>query len=244
MKIVVLGPYNSGKSTLVNKICRGSSMSIEAPTGTTIALDHGTIDVFGITIYLFGTPGLERFEILRKILTQGADGCIMVIDSVNKASFNEAKKIFDAFRDYFPEDTPVILAANKQDLDDAAKPEEVLAGTGIPQDKIVATLGISAISGENVDRLLNMIVLAVISRYHHLLKAVKAGGTAGVDKIADLLPEEVIKKEILNIMQWLSWRGLVQVNWESSMFSLPKKIKEITDIIEMITEMKTTKDGE
>ncbi|MHA2297501.1 MAG: GTP-binding protein [Candidatus Hodarchaeales archaeon] len=241
MKIVVLGPYNSGKSTLVDKICRGSSMSIEAPTGTTIALDHGTTDVFGITIYLFGTPGLERFEVLRKILSQGADGCIMVIDSVNKASFSEAKKIFKTFNEYFPEETPVILAANKQDLEDSANPEEVLAGTGIPPEKIVATLGISAVTGDNVDRMLNMIVLAVISRYFDLLKAVKEGGDKGVDEVADLIPEEVIKKEILNIMQWLGWRGLVQIDWDESSgarFVLPRRIKEITDIIEMVTDMK------
>jgi len=243
LKLVVLGPYNSGKSTLVNKICRGSSISIEAPTGTTIALDHGTVEVFGITIYLFGTPGLERFEILRKILSQGADGCILIIDSVNKASFTEAKTIFDAFRDYFPEETPVILAANKQDIEDAVKPETVQAETGIPEDKIVGTIGISATTGENVDRMLNMIVLAVISRYFHLLKAIKVGGSEGLDKLGDHIPEEDLKliqqEGLLNTMQWLGWRGLVQINWDSNVFSLPKKIKEITDIMEAVTGLKS-----
>ncbi|MHA2074484.1 MAG: GTPase [Candidatus Hodarchaeales archaeon] len=85
MKIVLLGPYNSGKSTTVQKICDKSAISIDYG-GTTVALDHCKTQIYGVEIFLFGTPGLKRFEVIRKILSKGADGILFIVDSVNVGS--------------------------------------------------------------------------------------------------------------------------------------------------------------
>ena len=73
MKIIITGAFSSGKSTLVQSLAKESAISLDK-SGTTVALDHGTVDVLGIPAFLFGTPGLVRFSILRQILSEGADG--------------------------------------------------------------------------------------------------------------------------------------------------------------------------
>jgi small GTP-binding protein len=83
-KLCVFGPYNAGKSSLIQTLDRNAK-HIEARCreggSTTVALDYGKVRVGGETVYLFGTPGQERFEFVRQILARGMDGAIIVVDS-------------------------------------------------------------------------------------------------------------------------------------------------------------------
>jgi len=83
LKIVVFGSYNAGKSTLIQTL-DPSSRHIEAHANegdTTIALDYGRIDIHALHVYLFGTPGQDRFEFVRQIVARGMDAAILVVDS-------------------------------------------------------------------------------------------------------------------------------------------------------------------
>lgn len=85
LKIVVFGAFGAGKTTLI-KTLDPASRHIEAPcTGgtTTIALDFGKVDVDGRHVYLFGTPGQERFEFAREIIGRGMDGAILLLDATS-----------------------------------------------------------------------------------------------------------------------------------------------------------------
>src|SRR5262245_66319666 len=76
-------------------------------TMTTVALDFGRITVDDSTIlYLFGTPGQDRFAFLWDDLVEGALGAIVMVDT---------RRIEDSFPsvDYFEEmGTPMLLAVN------------------------------------------------------------------------------------------------------------------------------------
>ena len=85
MKIVVTGPYEAGKSQMIHHITNGACINVER-RGTTIAMDHGLANVDGMNVFMFGTPGLLRFRTMRKILSEGADGIIFVVDSVDPES--------------------------------------------------------------------------------------------------------------------------------------------------------------
>ena len=50
---------------------------------TTIALDYGRVQVNGIHIHIFGTPGQERFEFAREIIGRGMDGAILLVDATS-----------------------------------------------------------------------------------------------------------------------------------------------------------------
>ena len=52
-----------------------------------------------------------------EILSEGMLGFIVMIDSTRPETFREARSILETFRAYAP--TPYVVAANKQDMDDA-----------------------------------------------------------------------------------------------------------------------------
>ncbi|MFX0209365.1 MAG: GTP-binding protein, partial [Candidatus Hodarchaeota archaeon] len=210
MKIVLLGPYNSGKSTTVQKICRGSAISIDYG-GTTVALDHCRTQIYGVEIFLFGTPGLQRFEIIRKILSKGADGILFIVDSVNVASFEEAKKLLKEVYDFLP-GVPIVLCANKQDIRGAKSPNEVAnVVLGKNKDKI-SVIGTSATTGDQIEHALGLIVLNAIKQYYDILLAVKKsnGELAEIAKNIQQ-PEEIVYSQL----QFASWRRLIVADWDN-----------------------------
>ena len=78
VKVVVLGNAEAGKSTLIKTLIP-DSINIEYK-GRTIALDFGVIEKNGIRFHIFGTPGQRRFEIVRDVISEGADLFIYVFD--------------------------------------------------------------------------------------------------------------------------------------------------------------------
>lgn len=85
LKLVIFGAFGAGKTTLI-KTLDPQSKHIEAPcTGgtTTIALDFGKIEVDGRQVYLFGTPGQERFEFAREVIGRGMDGAVLLVDATS-----------------------------------------------------------------------------------------------------------------------------------------------------------------
>jgi len=232
MKIVVLGQFNAGKSSLVRAICgEGSSVSIDK-YGTTISLDHGLAIKYNIKLSIFGTPGLERFEILRKILSEGADGVIFLIDSINSMnSGSETKQLYLKLMEQLP-NTPVIIGSNKQDLKEALSPSTVIANLDLPEnDALITFLPLSAKTGNGVNKILSLLVFSVLSRYKGILTAVRIGGKQGLKGIRKALkkpPKD--NKNLHDLIQWLSWRGLVTV--EDQKYKVPEHVKEIIDIFE------------
>ncbi|MEM4674820.1 MAG: GTP-binding protein, partial [Nitrososphaerota archaeon] len=152
-KIVVLGPYNAGKTTLIHALAE-DAVSVER-AGTTVALDHGTLDYKGFFIEFFGTPGQPQFEPILDMMMSGAVGFILVVDSADTSSFVRARELFDKCRGK----APVVVAANKQDLESAIPPGELRSILGIPPS--IPVVGCSAKNRVNtfllVDILLNII---------------------------------------------------------------------------------------
>ncbi|MFX0061328.1 MAG: ATP/GTP-binding protein [Candidatus Hermodarchaeota archaeon] len=231
MKIVVLGPYNSGKSTFIHKICLSSAFSVDK-SGTTVALDHGVVTAFGIAVFLFGTPGLKRFEVVRQILSEGADGAIMVVDAANEVSINEAKSIYAEFLKIFSEQDvpPLLIFANKQDKEEAISPEELLKRLAIPESKVVNTIGGSALTGEGIGHALRLIVIATMNQYKKILEAIDKYGRLGVKEITN--NTKLSEEKTRSMLQWLSWRQLVLADWDSNLFALPPRVREIIEILD------------
>jgi len=91
---------------------------------TTVAMDFGRITVDDeLVLYLFGTPGQKRFDFMWEILSEGMLGFIVMVDSARPETFREARGILQTFRAYAP--TPYVVAANKQDAEDAWEVEDL-----------------------------------------------------------------------------------------------------------------------
>ncbi len=128
-KVLVTGPYNSGKSSFIHALST-RSVSVDR-LGTTIAMDHGHIEHKGFSVDIFGTPGQERFNPILKMLGGEAMGVFLIIDSTNPAEFPRAKEMLALSMTH---GLPYIVVANKQDLPGALKPEEIRERMKIPDN--------------------------------------------------------------------------------------------------------------
>ena len=148
IKIVVLGSYNSGKTTTLENLCQKKA-KIEY-NGTTIALDYGNTMIEGEKIHIFGSPGQERFEFMREILSKGLDGAIVVIDS-SKGISNVDETILKKLN---IKDVPYVLFANKQDISTSIIEHHIIK----PETPIIPTVATSGKGiGDGLLTLLHMI---------------------------------------------------------------------------------------
>jgi len=128
-KILVIGPYNAGKSSFVHSASK-RAVSVER-VGTTIALDHGHVDYAGFSVDLFGSPGQERFDPILELLGGEALGAIVIVDSTDPSSFPRAKEMLKKSRSI---GLPYVIGANKANLKGALKPEAIREKMNLPKD--------------------------------------------------------------------------------------------------------------
>jgi signal recognition particle receptor subunit beta len=140
-KIVVTGPFNSGKTEFIRTISDIPVVSTERKittedrgikAETTVAMDYGRVLLDGDTLYLYGTPGQTRFDFMWEILSGEMDAFIVLADSTDTPSFPEVANLVQLFSGFVS--VPHLVAANKTDLAGAAKLAEVRRGTGVGHD--------------------------------------------------------------------------------------------------------------
>ncbi|MFF5758606.1 ATP/GTP-binding protein [Streptomyces longwoodensis] len=99
VKILVAGPFGVGKTTLIDSVSEIRPLHTEEhlseasagvddlagvrdKTTTTVAIDFGRVSLAGgVVLYLFGTPGQERFRSLWDDIAYGALGALVLVDS-------------------------------------------------------------------------------------------------------------------------------------------------------------------
>ncbi|MEU9386336.1 ATP/GTP-binding protein [Streptomyces sp. NPDC048279] len=143
-KIVVAGGFGVGKTTLVTAVSEITPLQTEAlmteasaetddltatpgKLTTTVAMDFGRITLDDdLVLYLFGTPGQQRFWFMWDDLVRGAIGAVVLADT------RRLKDCFPAL-DYFEScGLPYVVAVNHFDGSERFEPEDVREALTIP----------------------------------------------------------------------------------------------------------------
>ncbi len=142
VKIVVTGPFAAGKTTLIRTISEITVLSTERSisdetrarkTDTTVAMDFGRITIDrDLVLYLFGTPGQDRFDFMWEILGEGMLGYVLLVDSSRVDSLDEAVSIREAFRKMAR--VPFVVGLNRAEGLDEAEEANVRSRLDLEDD--------------------------------------------------------------------------------------------------------------
>ena len=163
VKVAIVGSPNAGKSSVLNRLLDYEKAIVSPVAGTTRDAVEGEIDINGIKFYFTDTAGIrvsddeiENAGIERsKRFLRDSDICLVIIDGSRKMSDEDSAVLKET------DGKPRVIVSNKADISSGG---------------INADIYTSAVTGENIDKLKELLFNKVFSD--------------GVDIGADYLTEE------------------------------------------------------
>ncbi|MBF6594137.1 MAG: gliding-motility protein MglA [Thermaceae bacterium] len=178
-KIVYYGPGMSGKTTNLKWVFqqvppnrKGEMISLATEDERTLFFDFLPVDLgevkgFKTRFHLYTVPGQVFYNASRKLILRGVDGVVFVADSAPnrlRANAESMRNLRENLNEYGikTEEIPLILQANKRDVQDAL-PMEMIQAVIDPESRYTIHEAI-ATNGTGVFETLKAVSRSVLSR--------------------------------------------------------------------------------
>lgn len=183
-------------------------------------MDLGSVKLNGFDCYLFGTPGLLRFSVMRNIITNGSDGLVFIFDAVAPEKDDSAIMILNSIRKILRSNIPVVFLANKQDIEGARPPEVIRSQNYLPEDsKIFPT---STTNGLNIKESITYLVNHVFEEYSSLITTLRSYEN-NIEGLAEELKKD--KAEMRDFLNNLEIKRFIEIDRISKTYKVRHGLK-------------------
>mmetsp|Transcript_15773 Transcript_15773/g.26354 ORF Transcript_15773/g.26354 Transcript_15773/m.26354 type:complete len:204 (+) Transcript_15773:154-765(+) len=182
--VLIIGIDSAGKTTLLENIKRnyGAGGLPSDKITPTIGMNLAKIRYDGAQVIFWDLGGQSKMRAMWEKYYMEANAVIYVVDSANEARIEEARFAFDnMLEDPSLSQTPVLIVANKQDMEGAFSPNELAASTfRVSCDRLGVVLssgcgygshrnifGVSAVTSAGLDDCLATVVRECRLNAHH-----------------------------------------------------------------------------
>ena len=162
-RILMLGLDEAGKTTILYQLKMGESI-ITIPT---IGFSVDTLDFQNLNFTVWDVGGQDKIRVLWKHYYQNTDALIYVIDSNDKVRFDDAaEELKKMMEEEALKQCPVLIWANKQDLNTSLTSEEVTEKLEMQniKDRDWLVQGSSAIRGQGLREGLDWLAYALLKK--------------------------------------------------------------------------------
>lgn len=177
-KMVILGHYSVGKSSIVSKFVKNE---FNPKAESTIGASFLTKTIFqnrcAIKYEIWDTAGQERYYSLIPMYYRGAQVALIVYDITSKESFESAKKWVEELKYDKPRDFLKVLVANKIDLNEKDS-ANIDAGKEYAEKEGLMFFETSAKTGQNIQKMFLDIAEALPRDIRKTIEGVKLKRTS------------------------------------------------------------------
>lgn len=162
-KVVMIGAGGSGKTALVNRflthkfseeyiVTIGSQFAVK-----TVAVESANGRSVVVKMLVWDLAGQQRFDFIRGSYYRGSKGALLVFDTTRKSTWLELPKWIKETEDALGERIPIILLANKVDLEEHRVITSEMGMDFVREYDLTGYLETSALTGQNVEEAFHLL---------------------------------------------------------------------------------------